>query len=69
MKKVLTFTGKLPMGNQRSLAFNLDTEVIEDLLKKASEYSKTNNTNSSVYVNDLIKWALENYKENNVKQN
>lgn len=47
-----------------SPAFSVEQEVVEKLLAKSSEATGAGKAkNSSEYVNRLLKWALENYKE------
>lgn len=51
------FMSKLPVS------FMVDDQVAEKLLQKASEMAKANNEPSSKFVNRMLTWALENYKE------
>lgn len=47
------------MGTNYPTSYMVDDEVAATLLKRASE----NKDGASKYVNRLLKWALENYKE------
>jgi len=51
------------MSKARPASYMVDDEVAIQLYNKAAASSKEKNETASAYVNRLIKWALENYKD------
>ena len=51
------------VGAKMPATFMVDDNVVIQLLEKAVEAGKTKSEPASNYVNRLLKWALDNYKE------
>ncbi len=52
------------MSAKYPVSFSVDDEVAARLLTQASESMKSGNAkNASAYANRLLKWALDNYKD------
>lgn len=54
------------MSTKHPVGFSVEDDVADKLLFNASNASKSTGETASNYVNKLLKWALENYKEEQV---
>lgn len=57
------------MSMKYPVSFTVDDDVATKLLENAMAVATKKKEMSSAYVNRLLKWALENYKENDVQSN
>ena len=51
------------MNAKMPATFMVDDDTVACLLEKAGEAAKAKNESASKYVGRLLKWALENYKD------